>query len=505
MRVDQALVRRPGREARRSGARTPRPRAARSPAPGGGAAPRGRRGTARAPCPARGPCPRRRPRTRARARGEHAAEVDDEGDSACGAHGRAGYPGRRGDRPSRTRAWFARARRRRSTPPLAFERISGGRSNLTYAVADAAGGRWALRRPPLGKRLASAHDMGREHRIISALQDTDVPVAARGRPLRGRAVNGARSTSWTSSRARSCARSRRPSAFPDEAERRAIGERVVDTLVAIHAVDPDAGRARRAGEEGGLRRPPAAPLAGPVGEVSRRASCRWSTRSTTGSPARIPEQGPATIVHGDYRLDNMILTDAGEVARGGRLGAVHARRPARRRRPAARLLGRGRRRAEPLLEPATTAPRASRARRGRRPLRRALGPRPLRDRLLRRPRPVEAGDHPRGRLRPLPAGQYGKPRTPAPSVQRCRAPRSRRAGRGRGRMAERTGSTEPRRAPTPCRTGPPGSMGSRRPPWRACSSIAAWPRSWSGTDVRRGARLRGAARRSASAAFAASC
>ena len=61
-------------------------------------------------------------------------------------------------------------------PPLTFERISGGRSNITYAVADSAGGRWALRRPPLGKRLASAHDMGREYRIISALGPTEVPV-----------------------------------------------------------------------------------------------------------------------------------------------------------------------------------------------------------------------------------------------------------------------------------------------------------------------------------------
>src|SRR5204863_8038132 len=61
--------------------------------------------------------------------------------------------------------------------PLAFKRISGGRSNLTYSVSDAAGRRWALRRPPLGKRLASAHDMGREFRIISALQGTPVPVA----------------------------------------------------------------------------------------------------------------------------------------------------------------------------------------------------------------------------------------------------------------------------------------------------------------------------------------
>ena len=50
----------------------------------------------------------------------------------------------------------------------------------------ARGTRWALRRPPLGKRLASAHDMAREHRIISALQGDRRPRAAGGRPVRGR-------------------------------------------------------------------------------------------------------------------------------------------------------------------------------------------------------------------------------------------------------------------------------------------------------------------------------
>ena len=70
-------------------------------------------------------------------------------------------------------------------PPLRYERVSGGRSNLTYSVADAAGDRWALRRPPLGKRLASAHDMGREYRIISALQETPVPVPPAVGPERG--------------------------------------------------------------------------------------------------------------------------------------------------------------------------------------------------------------------------------------------------------------------------------------------------------------------------------
>src|SRR3954465_977214 len=63
------------------------------------------------------------------------------------------------------------------TPPLTFELIAGGRSNLTFRVTDDAGRKWALRRPPLSSVLASAHDVGREHKIISALAPTDVPVA----------------------------------------------------------------------------------------------------------------------------------------------------------------------------------------------------------------------------------------------------------------------------------------------------------------------------------------
>src|SRR6476659_5177964 len=72
-------------------------------------------------------------------------------------------------------AWF-KAQVEGAEPPLRFERIAGGRSNLTYRVSDAGGRSWALRRPPLGKRLASAHDMARAHTIIAALQGTDVPV-----------------------------------------------------------------------------------------------------------------------------------------------------------------------------------------------------------------------------------------------------------------------------------------------------------------------------------------
>jgi aminoglycoside phosphotransferase (APT) family kinase protein len=197
--------------------------------------------------------------------------------------------------------------------PLAFERIAGGRSNLTFGVADAAGGRWALRRPPLGKRLASAHDMGREHRIISALAPTPVPVPPVVGLCEDESVNGApfyvmRFVGGPILRVKREAEE----AF-DEAARRAVGERVVDTLVAIHEVDPDeVGLGELARREDYVAR------------QLRRWQGQWEKSKTTEVPlvedvhdrlaARIPEQGPATLVHGDFRLDNMILSEAGEIA-----------------------------------------------------------------------------------------------------------------------------------------------------------------------------------------------
>jgi aminoglycoside phosphotransferase (APT) family kinase protein len=197
--------------------------------------------------------------------------------------------------------------------PLEFERISGGRSNLTYQVTDAAGHRWALRRPPLGKRLASAHDMGREHRIISALASTPVPVASAVGLCEDESVNGAPFyvMDWVEGPIlRSIDQA---GEFPSEDDRRAIGERIVDTLVAIHAIHPD---------EVGL-----GDLAKKEDYVARqlhRWNGQWDKQHTREFPlvgevhdrlaGRIPEQGPATLVHGDYRLDNMILTQTGEVA-----------------------------------------------------------------------------------------------------------------------------------------------------------------------------------------------
>ena len=197
--------------------------------------------------------------------------------------------------------------------PLEFERISGGHSNLTYGVRDSAGGRWALRRPPLGKRLGSAHDMGREQRVVTALAGTPVPVAPVAGFCEDESVNEAPFYVMEFVEGPILRGLAEASAFPDEGDRRAIGERVVDTLVQIHAVDPDAVGLGDLGRKQDY-----------VARQLHRWQGQWEKSKTRELAAidsvhqrlaaRIPEQGPATIVHGDYRLDNMILTPEGEVA-----------------------------------------------------------------------------------------------------------------------------------------------------------------------------------------------
>ena len=233
------------------------------------------------------------------------------GDEATGtADGTAGAP--EGIDEAGVEAWFGEhipsAER-----PLTFERISGGHSNLTYGVRDSAGHRWALRRPPLGKRLGSAHDMGREQRVVSALAQTPVPVAPIAGFCEDESVNEAPFYVMEFVEGPILRGLAEADVFPDEADRRAIGERVVDTLVDVHAVDPDAVGLGELGRKEDY-----------VARQLHRWQGQWEKSKTRELPAidavherlaaRIPEQGPATIVHGDYRLDNMILTPGGEVA-----------------------------------------------------------------------------------------------------------------------------------------------------------------------------------------------
>jgi aminoglycoside phosphotransferase (APT) family kinase protein len=208
--------------------------------------------------------------------------------------------------------WFAREVDG-AEPPLSFDRISGGRSNLTYGVRDSGGRRWALRRPPLGRRLASAHDMAREHRILAALAPTDVPVPPVVALCEDESVNGAPFYVMEFVDGPILRTRQEAEAAFEEPEREAIGERVVDTLVAIHAVEPERVGLGELGKKEDY-----------VARQLHRWQGQWEKSKTREVPLvddvhdrlarRIPEQGPATIVHGDYRLDNMILSPAGEIA-----------------------------------------------------------------------------------------------------------------------------------------------------------------------------------------------
>ncbi len=198
------------------------------------------------------------------------------------------------------------------TPPLTFELIAGGRSNLTYRVTDAEGGAWVLRRPPLGHVLPTAHDMSREHKIISALAPTDVPVP----PVVGLCtdpdVNGA--PFYVMGYVDGTVARNRPAAEQmTTAQRANAGRDISDVLARIHAVDPDAvGLGDLGRKEGYIER------------QLKRWHSQWQQSQTRPLPvvdevhdalvARIPPQGPATIVHGDYRLDNCMLDDEGHIA-----------------------------------------------------------------------------------------------------------------------------------------------------------------------------------------------
>ncbi|HZY08451.1 MAG TPA: phosphotransferase family protein [Ilumatobacteraceae bacterium] len=124
--------------------------------------------------------------------------------------------------------------------PFSFEVIAGGHSNLTYRVVGADGAAFVLRRPPLGHRLASAHDMAREHRVIAALQRSAVPVAPALGLCADDTVNGAPFYVMgfvDGHVVRDRAIAEQSLTLP---ARRRAGESLVETMAAIHAVDLDA-------------------------------------------------------------------------------------------------------------------------------------------------------------------------------------------------------------------------------------------------------------------------
>lgn len=182
--------------------------------------------------------------------------------------------------------------------------IAGGRSNLTYRVSDGAS-RWALRRPPLAHVLPTAHDMAREYRVISALRDTAVPVPRTIALCADDVVLGAPFYLMQFVDGVVFDRPETLDVLDVPAAGRACGQ-LVDTLVALHAVDPAVvGLAEFGRPEGFLAR-----------QVARWHR-QWAASETRPLPvlaevvdaltASLPHQAPPALVHGDYRLSNVLF------------------------------------------------------------------------------------------------------------------------------------------------------------------------------------------------------
>lgn len=195
--------------------------------------------------------------------------------------------------------------------PLAFHLIAGGHSNLTFGVTDAQGVIYVLRRPPLGHVLESAHDMAREHKIVAALVDSSVPVAGALGLCSDVSVNEAPFYIMDYV-AGPVLHDAEIAAEQTAEQRHKLGLNVVDVLSALHAINPDdVGLGDLGRKEAYLAR------------QLKRWNKQWVASKTHEIPAmedvstlleeQMPEQVGATIVHGDYRLGNMIIGD-GQIA-----------------------------------------------------------------------------------------------------------------------------------------------------------------------------------------------
>ncbi len=208
--------------------------------------------------------------------------------------------------------WFAK-RIPTLEPPLDYEKIHGGLSNLTFLVTDQAGKRWVLRRPPLGDRLGSAHDMGREVRVVTALAGTPVPVPPVVGYCDDDSVTGAPFYVMEFVEGPVLRAPEQAALFPSPDQRRRIGEGLVETMAGIHALDPQEIGLGDLGRHDGY-----------VPRQLKRWSGQWEKSKTRDLPLleevhrqlleSVPEQSETTIVHGDYRLDNVIYSPLGEVA-----------------------------------------------------------------------------------------------------------------------------------------------------------------------------------------------
>lgn len=195
--------------------------------------------------------------------------------------------------------------------PLNFDRIGNGQSNLTYCVSDAGGSRWVLRRPPLGRLLASAHDVVREFRILSGLQNTSVPVPKMIALSENPAVAEAPLVLMSYVDGLVVDSPAKAEGLTEDV-RSAVGSSMTTALADIHRVDLEsAGLLDLASHK-------------PYAERQlKRWTTQWANSKSRDVPAldllaerlaaNIPDQRELTLVHGDFHLNNVIIAPDGSI------------------------------------------------------------------------------------------------------------------------------------------------------------------------------------------------
>ena len=194
--------------------------------------------------------------------------------------------------------------------PFELVKFPSGQSNPTYKVS-AASGDTVLRRKPFGQLLPSAHAVDREYRLLSALHPLGFPVP---RPLALCSkpdVIGAIFYVMELAKGRPYANGALPEFDP--ATRRRMYDQLIDTLADLHAIDPIAA------ELGDFGRP---------GNYFERQVARWTRQYRDSQtdylpemerliaflPETLPEQSRTSIVHGDYRIDNVVFDGDGTLS-----------------------------------------------------------------------------------------------------------------------------------------------------------------------------------------------
>ncbi|MER5226213.1 phosphotransferase family protein [Streptomyces flaveus] len=194
--------------------------------------------------------------------------------------------------------------------PLTGRLIEGGRSNLTYAVTDGSA-KWVVRRPPLGHVLATAHDMKREHRVISALYPTAVPVPRPVLLCEDKEVLGAPFYVMDFVEGTPYRTAEQLAPLGPERTRDAVLS-LVDTLVELHAVDPaEVGLADFGRPEGFLDRQ--LRRWGKQLDASRNRELAGIDELHAALGRELPDSPTATVVHGDYRLDNVLIGEGDRI------------------------------------------------------------------------------------------------------------------------------------------------------------------------------------------------